>query len=465
MSVEVFCCYAREDKQLLNKLRLQLIPMKREGLIDIWDDTAIDAGTEWEREIESHLNTAHIILLLISPYFTASDYCYSKEMMRAMERHEAGDTHVVPIILRSVMWEDMPFGKLQALPQDGIPVTSSRRRKSDEALYDIAKGIKRIAFNINRELEASHAHETTESDGVSRHLIPVPSVQSHQPQSTASQKGIALEEAVRLIEQTILHNSPTAKFANVTIEPRKLVRVNGVKHEIDLYVTIDQGKNYQSLFIFECKNWERAVGKNEIVVFSEKINAVRAQRGFFVAKSFGKYAQEKAKLDGRIELLKAGIVLDALPPFIDSFHYVHDTILHTDISLKCLTDDPQKLGKLSFTDESKVKFKGEGLLLKEFSQRVQSIVESEYMNHEPTETYKEGSYHYDVTKALQFDPSELFVDGYECRELTARVQWESQIIRPKLVSQFDIQNRGRVISFESDNLPGGSIKVSFIDID
>lgn len=118
MPVEVFCCYAHEDKQLLNKLRLQLIPMKREGLIDIWDDTAIDAGTEWEREVEKHINTAHIILLLISPYFTASDYCYSKEMKRAMERHEAGEAQVVPIILRSVLWENMPFGKLQALPKD-----------------------------------------------------------------------------------------------------------------------------------------------------------------------------------------------------------------------------------------------------------------------------------------------------------------------------------------------------------
>jgi hypothetical protein len=223
--------------------------------------------------------------------------------------------------------------------------------------------------------------------------------------------------------------------------------------------------NYQSVFIFECKNWEKAVGKNEIIVFSEKINAVRAQKGFFVANSFGKYAVERAKIDGRIELLTASNMLDALPPFIDSFHYVYDNILHSDISLKCLTSDPKKIGRLAFTDDSRVKFKGEDLLLREFNQRIQNIVESEHMNHEPTGTYKEGLYSYDVTKTLKFEPNELYVDGYECRELTARVQWESRVVRPKIVSQFDIKNRGHVISFESDNIPGGSLKVSFIATD
>jgi TIR domain len=74
-SVEIFCCYARKDHSLLNELRIHLIPLKRQGLITLWADTDIDAGIEWEREIEKHLETAQIILLLISPEFIASDYC------------------------------------------------------------------------------------------------------------------------------------------------------------------------------------------------------------------------------------------------------------------------------------------------------------------------------------------------------------------------------------------------------
>src|SRR5713101_1817547 len=96
--VEIFCCYARKDQPLLNELKAHLMPLQRQGLVTIWADTDIDAGTEWEREIEKHLKTAQIILLLVSPDFIASEYCYSKEMLRAMERHEAGEAHVVPII-------------------------------------------------------------------------------------------------------------------------------------------------------------------------------------------------------------------------------------------------------------------------------------------------------------------------------------------------------------------------------
>jgi hypothetical protein len=46
------------------------------------------------------LNRANVILLLISADFLASDYCYDVEMKRAMERHEAGEAIVIPIILR-----------------------------------------------------------------------------------------------------------------------------------------------------------------------------------------------------------------------------------------------------------------------------------------------------------------------------------------------------------------------------
>jgi hypothetical protein len=385
-------------------------------------------------------------------------------MQRAMARHEAEEAQVVPIILRPVLWGDLPFGKLQALPRNGTPVTSCKRR--DEAFRDIAQGIQRIAFNINRKLEGSRPQETAQPNNASKESDKMRTYQGHQqPHSAASQKGYSLEEAVSLIEQTILHNNPATKDAVVTIEPRKIVQADGVRYEIDLYIIIDFGNNYKSAFIFECKNWERAVGKNSIIVFSEKINAVHAQKGFFVARSFSKDALERAKREGRMELLTASDMLDALPLFVDGFHYVQDNILHADIHFNILANDPNKVGRFDLAKDSKVQFREETHLLSEFNERVQRMVENEHMNHEPTGTYKEGSYHYDITKTLKFDPNELFVGGYECRELTARVQWDTQIIRPKIVSQFDIQSRGQVISFESEQISGGSIEAVFINID
>ena len=117
--IKIFYCYAREDEELRNELEKHLKPLKRSGLISEWHDRQIKAGTDWECEIETHLNTASIILLLVSPDFIYSEYCYSKEMKRALERHVSGEAQVIPIILRPVHWEETPIGRLQALPTDG----------------------------------------------------------------------------------------------------------------------------------------------------------------------------------------------------------------------------------------------------------------------------------------------------------------------------------------------------------
>ena len=121
----------------------------------LWIDTDIDAGMEWENEIDKHLDTAHIILFLVSPDFIASDYCYSKEMKRAMARYEAGEAQVVPVILRSVLWKNMPFGELQALPTGAIPVISSQWHNQDDALLDIAFGIQKVVRGFRQETELS----------------------------------------------------------------------------------------------------------------------------------------------------------------------------------------------------------------------------------------------------------------------------------------------------------------------
>lgn len=150
MAVEIFFCYAREDEELRKRLEKQLRALKRQGIIDLWHDRAISAGTEWEREIDKHLNTAKIILLLVSPDFMDSDYCYSKEMLRAMDRHKRGDARVIPVILRPVYWQGAPFGELQALPTDAKAIISRDWQQLDDAFFDVAEGIRKVALELSK---------------------------------------------------------------------------------------------------------------------------------------------------------------------------------------------------------------------------------------------------------------------------------------------------------------------------
>lgn len=141
--IKLFYSYAHEDEALRERLEVHLKLLKRQGILQDWHDRAIGAGSEWAEQISTHLESADLILLLISPDFIASDYCWDIELKRAMERHEAGEARVIPIILRETDWTGAPFGKLQALPKDAKPVKSWPDQ--DAAFVDIARGIRKIA--------------------------------------------------------------------------------------------------------------------------------------------------------------------------------------------------------------------------------------------------------------------------------------------------------------------------------
>ena len=148
--VEVFFSYSHRDEKLRDKLALHLSMLQRQGVIKSWHDRKISAGTEWAQAIDEKLNSAGIILLLISDHFLASDYCYDIEMKQAVARHEAGEARVIPIILKPVDWSGAPFGKLQAFPKDAKPVTKWTNR--DEAFLNIAQGIREAAMAMAKEV-------------------------------------------------------------------------------------------------------------------------------------------------------------------------------------------------------------------------------------------------------------------------------------------------------------------------
>ena len=144
--VRVFFSYSHKDEPLRDLLDTHLSLLKNQGVIQVWHDRRIGVGHEIDSSIDSNLNDAEIILLLISPDFLASSYCWGVEVKRAMERHEARAARVIPVILRACDWHTAPFGKLKAAPKDGKPVRLWA--DVDEAFLDIAKEIRAVAEAI-----------------------------------------------------------------------------------------------------------------------------------------------------------------------------------------------------------------------------------------------------------------------------------------------------------------------------
>lgn len=147
-ALEVFFSYSHQDEEHTNKLAKHLSILQRQGVISNWRDRNISAGAEWEQEIKIHLDSAQIILLLISDDFLASDYCWEIELTRAMERHETGQAIVIPVIVRPVDWQDSQFGKLQALPKNGKPITTWENQ--DQGWLNVAQGIRQVAKQLSQ---------------------------------------------------------------------------------------------------------------------------------------------------------------------------------------------------------------------------------------------------------------------------------------------------------------------------
>jgi TIR domain len=145
--LEVFYSYAHEDECLRDELEKHLKLLQRQNLISNWHDRRIEPGSEWASEIDSHVKSADIILLLVSADFMSSDYCYGVEMKEALERHRRHDAIVIPIILTPVLWDSAPFARIQALPRDGKPITSWPDRA--EAFADIARGIRDVVLRYS----------------------------------------------------------------------------------------------------------------------------------------------------------------------------------------------------------------------------------------------------------------------------------------------------------------------------
>jgi len=138
-----FISYSRDDIKMRRNFTKHLSSLENMGQLFSWHDGEILAGQEWEPEITRNLETADVILLLVSSSFIASKYCYGIELTKALERHKSHEAIVIPIIIKDCLWESLAFAKLQCLPlKDGRPKSIATWPNKDTAWTEVVKGIK-----------------------------------------------------------------------------------------------------------------------------------------------------------------------------------------------------------------------------------------------------------------------------------------------------------------------------------
>lgn len=168
MAARVFVSYSHVDEELRDQLEVQLAMLKRQGLVEIWHDRRMLAGDHLDWTISKELDEADVILLLVSPNFLASDYCYKIEKGRALQRHRAGEARLISVILRPCDWTHTDLGQYLVTPKDGRAVTMWPDR--DEAFLDVARSIRRAIEELGKSGEPKDQHDYIERRNSSNNL-------------------------------------------------------------------------------------------------------------------------------------------------------------------------------------------------------------------------------------------------------------------------------------------------------
>jgi hypothetical protein len=140
----VFISYSRKDEKWRARLHTFLKPAIDAGIIDLWDDRAIDAGEKWNQKIDEAINTAAVAVLLISAEYLASKWIHDQEVPHILNQGRERNLRLLPILLRPCPWQQVEWLRsIQIFPPDAKPLVGSRTQ--DKLFVEAAQRITRLA--------------------------------------------------------------------------------------------------------------------------------------------------------------------------------------------------------------------------------------------------------------------------------------------------------------------------------
>lgn len=260
--------YSHKDESMRDELEIHLSMLKREGLISTWHDRKILHGDDFGDEIDQNLEDSDIILLLVSPYFIDSDYCYEVEMQRALERHNKDEARVIPIILEHCVWQSAPFGRLLALPEDGKPITDypNQHKAFTEIATEIRKTIQKSFDQESKSVKKSSPKKTSRSEVID------PQRSSNlrvKKRFTDKEKDDFLRDSFEYIFKFFKNSLEELQNRNSFLD-YNLDKLNSQAFTVKLY--------REENLISQCKIWQDSdFGSSEAIKFS---NSISSNSGF-----------------------------------------------------------------------------------------------------------------------------------------------------------------------------------------
>ena len=114
MDKQIFLSYSHKDERWRDRLLSALAPLARAEEIDVWADTMIMPGENWQKSIDDQIERSNVAVLLVSAAFLASKYIIDMELPQVLASAEQGKLTLAWVPVSASMWEVTELVKFQA---------------------------------------------------------------------------------------------------------------------------------------------------------------------------------------------------------------------------------------------------------------------------------------------------------------------------------------------------------------
>lgn len=139
---KIFISYAHKDEELKKQFETHLSGLKRQNVVDVWDDRQVLIGEKWDEKIKNKLLTSDIVIFLISSDFLASEYINEVEIKETILRHKNNEVLIAPIFLRPCDFESSILSGFQGVPRDAKFITTWSDK--DSAFLEVINELKKL---------------------------------------------------------------------------------------------------------------------------------------------------------------------------------------------------------------------------------------------------------------------------------------------------------------------------------
>ena len=138
---KLFISYASKDQDFKDEFDTATAVMRHHQTIETWDMGGIVPNQQWNVEIQSQLDAADVVVMLLSPRFFQSRYIWDHEFKNTLARWQAGQVKIAAIVLSKCDWRDTPLKNIQ-LVNKGKEIDLAPNR--DAIWYDVVQDLKRM---------------------------------------------------------------------------------------------------------------------------------------------------------------------------------------------------------------------------------------------------------------------------------------------------------------------------------